>query len=119
MGLIFADMEIGPDRGIKKHVTVSFLVDSGAEYSVVSSQILRKIGVKPYRIIEIVLADGSKLTRRCGDVYFRYLGERAPSPVIFGEENDSPLLGAVTLDSLGFMLDPLQRRVIKRKALRG
>ena len=36
-------------------------------------------------------------------------GRRAASTVIFGQARDSALLGAVTLDELGLMLDPLRR----------
>jgi hypothetical protein len=33
----------------------------------------------------------------------------ATSPVILGERNDMALLGAVTLESLGLVLNPLER----------
>ena len=119
MGLAFADMNVAADRGLSRVSRVRFLVDSGAEYSVVPKEVLAGLGIVPYRSVEIILADGNSLKRDAADAYFEYLGERAPSPVIFGEENDEPLLGAVTLENLGFMLDPLQRRIVKRKALRG
>jgi hypothetical protein len=32
-------------------------------------------------------------------------------PAIFGEEGDSCLLGALTLEALGFSLDPLRREL--------
>lgn len=119
MGLPFTDIDIAPDRNLTTRLKVRFLIDSGAEYSVVPRTTLSELGVEPYRNVEILLADGSSIKREAGDVYFHFHGEKASSPVIFGEENDEPLLGAVTLETLGFMLDPLQRRIIKRKALRG
>ena len=119
MGLTYTDIDIGADRALTHLVKVRFLIDSGAEYSVIPRVTLEELGVVPYRNIEIILADGSSLKREAGDVYFQFLGVKAPSPVIFGEPQDEPLLGAVTLENLGFMLDPLQRRIIKRKALRG
>ena len=43
---------------------------------------------------------------------FRY-GERAGvSDVIFGEEGDSGLLGAFTLEALGLALHPLKRELL-------
>jgi aspartyl protease family protein len=119
MGLTYTNIEIAADRSLANPVSVRFLIDSGAEYSVVPKEVLRKLGVEPHREVEIGLADGSVLTRKAGDAYFNYYGERAYSPVIFGEENDESLLGMVTLETLGLMLDPLQRRIIKRKVLRG
>ena len=36
--------------------------------------------------------------------------ERA-SPVIFGEKGDTPLLDMVSLEALGYILDPLRREL--------
>jgi hypothetical protein len=36
-------------------------------------------------------------------------GQRAASPVIFGEEDDAALLGTVSRESLGLVLDPMKR----------
>jgi hypothetical protein len=33
------------------------------------------------------------------------------SPVIFGEKGDSTLLGMVSLEALGYILDPLRREL--------
>lgn len=119
MGLAFADFSVAAERSLRNPHRVRFLIDSGAGYSVVPREVLQKLGIEPYREVEIILADGQSLKRQAADAYFEYLGEKASSPVLFGEENDESLLGAVTLETLGLMLDPLQRRIIKRKALRG
>jgi hypothetical protein len=42
---------------------------------------------------------------------FEIDGRRGPSPVIFGERDDATLLGAVTLEALGLMVDPLKRQL--------
>jgi hypothetical protein len=42
---------------------------------------------------------------------FRLDGRQGASPVIFGEPGDSALLGAVTLEALGVLLDPLKREL--------
>jgi predicted aspartyl protease len=90
---------------------VKFLVDSGAIYSVVPTRTLEKLGVKPHSRRTFILADGSEVTRRMGDAVFRLDGRQGASPVIFGEKGDSALLGAVTLESLGVLLDPLRREL--------
>jgi hypothetical protein len=55
---------------------------------------------------------GPSIRRRVGDAYFELNGEGGASPVIFGEEDDKPLLGATTLESIGLVLDPFKRRLI-------
>ena len=36
-----------------------------------------------------------------------FSGVSAPTPVIFGNEEDIPLLGVVALETLGFQVDPV------------
>ena len=38
-------------------------------------------------------------------------GHQGAAPVIFGETGDSTLLGAVTLEALGVILDPIKREL--------
>jgi clan AA aspartic protease len=91
--------------------TVRFLMDSGAIYSVVPGTLLRRLGIRSHSTRTFTLADGSEIRRRVGDALFLIDGERAASPVIFGQAGDSTLLGTVSLESLGFMLDPIRRRL--------
>lgn len=87
------------------------LVDSGAICSVVPSSILRKLGVKPHSRQVFTLADGSHVTQRKGDLLFRLDGSQGMAPVIFGEKDDSTLLGVVSLEALGLILDSLKREL--------
>jgi len=76
---------------------------------VVPAPVLEELGVRPLTEQEFRLADGSKILRKKGIALFRY-GERiGGADVIFGEDGDSVLLGAFTLEALGLALDPLQR----------
>jgi clan AA aspartic protease len=90
---------------------VEFLVDSGAIYSVVPAAILQRLGIKPLTDQEFRLADGSKIVRKKGVALFKYGKQIGGADVIFGESGDSLLLGAFTLEALGFALDPLRREL--------
>ncbi|MDR7428418.1 MAG: hypothetical protein QN152_11975 [Armatimonadota bacterium] len=46
-----------------------------------------------------------------GGTVFILDGQRGASPVIFGERGDSTLLGTVSLEALGFVLDPIRREL--------
>jgi clan AA aspartic protease len=94
-----------PSRGI----TARFLVDSGAVYSGVPAATLQRLGSRPHSSRTFVLADGTEITRRIGDAIFIINGDRGLSPVIFGEKDDAALLGMVSLESLGLVLDPMKR----------
>jgi predicted aspartyl protease len=90
---------------------VEFLIDSGAIYSVVPTPILEKLGIRPITQEEFRLAGGSKIARKKGIVLFRRGEQVGGADVIFGEEGDSTLLGAFTLEALGLALDPLRREL--------
>lgn len=111
MGITEIQIEIANPKIPSKKEKLQFLVDSGAVYSVVPEKVLRKLGVKPHSKEEFILADGTKIERERGDALFFYDGKRGASPVIFGKRGDGVLLGAVTLESLGFVLDPIRRRL--------
>ena len=96
---------------MKKTKKVSLLVDSGAVYSVVPKTVLNAIGVKPHSTKTFTLADGSEIKRRVGDLSFKLNGHQGASPVIFGESGDSSLMGMITLEALGLLLDPIRREL--------
>ena len=58
-----------------------------------------------------MLADGTSVERKMGHALFRHDGQEGASPVIFGEKEDSVLLGAVSLEALGMILDPMKRQL--------
>jgi predicted aspartyl protease len=99
----------GPSR------VVRFVVDSGAIYSVLPENIWRALRLKAERQVEFTLADGTAIQRGVSECRFEIRGGAATSPVVLGEAQDSALLGAVTLETLGFMLNPLTREILPRR----
>jgi aspartyl protease family protein len=111
MGLTQIEIEIANPSRPARTEKLEFLVDSGAIYTVAPTRVLRRLGIRPLVKEEFILADGSKVVRRKGGALFK-LGQRVGvSDVIFGEESDSQLLGALTLGALGLSLDPLRREL--------
>ena len=111
MGLTVLEIEVGNPASPETTERIEFLIDSGAIYSVVPSDILNRLGIRPVAEQTFRLADGTKIKRKKGIALFRY-GERVGgADVIFGEEGDSNLLGAFTLEALGLSLDPLRRQL--------
>jgi clan AA aspartic protease len=88
---------------------LEFLVDSGAVHSVVPGDVLRKIGVKPFKTARFILANGETAERKVGTAHFMYKDREGGAPVIFGEKGDSVLLGATTLEAMELALNPLTR----------
>ena len=90
---------------------LDLLVDSGSVYSVVPRQILDELGVLPDSVEKFHLADATTIERKVGEAAFTFEGKTRTSPVAFGEEGDATLLGVMTLESHGLLLDPLRREI--------
>ena len=111
MGITLIRARIKNPEKPKLEKEEEFLVDSGAIYSVVPAKILKSLGLSPQREQEFTLADGTKVKREVGYALFEFDGHQAPSPVVFGKRGDSILLGVVTLESTGLVLDPFKRKL--------
>lgn len=111
MGLTVLEIEVGNPAKPEVTETIEFLIDSGAVYSIVPTPVLEKLGIKPIAEQQFRLADGSKIVRKKGIALFKYHNEVGGADVIFGEEGDSKLLGAFTLEALGLALDPFKREL--------
>lgn len=111
MGLTALELEIGSPTNPDVTEKLEFLIDSGAVYSVVPTPILERLGIKPLAEQTFRLADGTKIVRKKGIALFKHGDRIGGADVIFGEEGDSLLLGAMTLESLGLSLDPLRREL--------
>ena len=111
MGLTMLEIEVGNPSNPDVTEKLEFLIDSGAIYSVVPTPVLESLGIKPLVEQEFRLADGSKIVRKKGGALFKYIDRIGVADVIFGEEGDSLLLGAFTLEALGLALDPLRREL--------
>ena len=111
MGLTVLTVEIANPARPSDRRRLEFLVDSGAIYSVVPARILRGLGIRPVATQEFRLADGSKIARKKGGALFRLEDRVGTADVIFGEKGDSILLGALSLESMGLVLDPLRREL--------
>lgn len=111
MGLTVLEIEVGNPANPEVTEKIEFLIDSGAIYSVVPTPILERLGIRPIAEQEFRLANGTKIEQKKGVALFKYGDRMGGGDVIFGEEGDSTILGAFTLEALGLSLDPLRREL--------
>lgn len=107
MGLVHVQVAVTGPTG--KSERIKFLVDSGAKYSLLPDGVWQRLEVEASRELTFVLADGTEVHRRVGEARFTLEDASAWSPVILGEPGDEALLGVVTLETLGLLLDPFNR----------
>lgn len=111
MGITLLKVKVVNPADHARSAAVDCIVDSGAVFAIIPATILGQLGIRSDRREEFTLADGSHAIRELGDALFEIDGRRGASPVIFGEKDDATVLGAVTLETVGLMLDPLKREL--------
>ena len=107
MGMTYIEGTVTGPTG--KQATIEFLVDSGAKYTLLPLKSWKKIGLKPQRRLTFVLADGTKVKRNISECYINLPQGKTHTPVVLGKPGDEALLGVVTLEELGLVLNPFQR----------
>ena len=107
MGLTYVEGVITGSSGVSR--AVRFMVDSGAKYSLLPLADWRAIGLAPKRRMTFALADGTLIDRDVSECHIALPQGEGNTPVILGEAGDEALLGVVTLEILGFVLNPFNR----------
>ncbi len=108
MGVTYLTVKVKNPKGGKQEFERRFLVDSGAVYSVMPESILKKLKVAPHSKRSFILANGQEIEKSVGDATFLVQDKVATTPVVFGDEGVF-LLGVVTLEALGLIIDPISR----------
>jgi len=111
MGTFRVAIEIGDAAG-ERWETVEALVGTGAPYTTVSAELLRRLGVTPHARDTFVLADGRRVEHDIGHSWIRVSDRSVVTLVVFGGPEATPLLGAYTLEGLRFAPDPIGRRLV-------
>ena len=81
------------------------LVDTGATLSVIPRATLEQVGIRPIGSRKFK-AFGGIIERETGVVTIKYLDDTAGITVVFGEGDDTPVLGVTALETLGYRVDP-------------
>jgi clan AA aspartic protease len=108
MGLTVVE---GSVRGPAGAAVVGFLVDSGATYTLLPYDVWQAIGLAPKRAMSFSLADGTTVDRAVSECHITLPQGEAHTPVVLGSPGDEALLGMVTLEILGLVLNPFTREL--------
>lgn len=107
VGLTYVDGIVTGPTG--ESVSVRFLIDTGAQFSLLPFETWRRLGLSLKRTLAFNLADGTRIDRGISDCRIEVEGVEGPTPVILGEPGDVALLGVVTLENLALVFNPFDR----------
>ena len=111
MGVTTLTLQVANPAAPEVTESLEFTVDSGATFSVVSADVLQRLGIQPLQQETFELANNARIVRRTGVALFKFREYQGGAPVIFGEPDDATLLGALSLEALGLGLDPIKREL--------
>ena len=96
--------------------SVEMLVDTGALFVVLPRALAERLGVEARGSVPVIIAGGREESWPVGDVWLRIDDREAPTPCFIGPSG-LVLLGAVALESLLLLVDPMARRLVPTKGL--
>ena len=111
MGAFNCSIEVASREGATP-VRVDALVDTGATYTVLPSNLLLDLGVTPNRRAEFEFGDGRRVEMDIGDIWITVEGRSVSTRVIFGEDESTYLLGAYALEGVLLGVDPYSERLM-------
>ena len=125
MGLVYADITLVnsvdhvlaqegsiPLENVRK-MDVKALVDSGAITLTISDAIATQLNLKVQERIDVVLADGSHSKRDVvGPVDIRFKNRSTTCRALVLPQADEVLLGAIPLEGMDVIIDPLAEQLI-------
>jgi predicted aspartyl protease len=115
MGLTHVAVKIGR-LGSNKLYDAEFLVDTGSTNSMAPASELRRVGIEPVGKRTYELASGELQDFEYGLAEIRFMGEITSSDIIFGPDNSEPILGVDSLQAAGFLVDPTNETLTRRRA---
>ncbi len=93
-----------------------FLVDTGAIDCLAPSEKLHAAGVRPERKAVYELANGQAVEYEIGFARIAFFGDETVVQIIFGPAGVEPILGAVALENVGVIVDPVSRGLTRLPA---
>jgi len=111
MGITYVEGILHHPTKETRRVNLRFLVDTGAFYTAVPRNILRKLGIKSSGEERLRFADGRTARWKIGEARLTVNGRSTNTWVLFGNLNIQPLLGAYTLEGLRLEVDPRSKKL--------
>lgn len=110
MGFTYVKVTVtNPVSALKSDVEL--LVDTGALLTAVSRKILESLEIKPIGKRKLRVYGGQVIERSVGAALIKYGETLAGATVVFAEEGDTAVLGATTLEALGYQVDPVTKQL--------
>lgn len=114
MGIFSVKVDIARPSGRIAFIPAgSIRVDTGAEMTWISADLLRRLKIQMRKKDQpFIMANGQQVTRSVGYAIIRSRDFETVDEVVFAQPGDLQLLGARTLEGFNAVVDPRKKRLI-------
>jgi len=112
VGRVYVRVRIYNTADLAHGKEVELLVDSGSIHTVVPSEVLEELKIKPIGEMDVKVFGGGTVRRKYGIAVVGYENKFRGITVVFGEDKDTPVMGVPLLEQLGYVVDPISRKLI-------
>ncbi len=114
MGTFYTSCRVANHVDRKKSAEVpKVLVDTGAEFTWIDGETLKRIGVKrEKKDYKFVMANGQEITRSVGFAIIQVGDALTIDEVIFGQPGDLQILGARSLEGMNLRVDSRAKKLV-------
>jgi clan AA aspartic protease len=111
MGTFTVTVEVGDPQG-QRFESVQAMVDTGASDTLAPRAMLERLGVPVQGSWPFTMADGREIEYDIGQTVIRIGDTSRTVLVVFGESDETILLGATSLETFHLAVDPVHQRLI-------
>ncbi|HEX6805305.1 MAG TPA: hypothetical protein VF133_16620 [Terriglobales bacterium] len=112
MGSFSAKLRVWNPNAPDRVEELEAMVDTGAAFSWMHRDRLERLGVEKLRRIGFRAIDGSIIERDTAAVWVASNDFRAPGIIVMAEPSDMEVIGVHTIEGLGLVADPVQKKLI-------
>ena len=117
MGTFSTHVRVASPQDRAQSREIELLVDTGATLTKLPEDLLVELHIDPQFSVPSLTSDNREVIRRVGVAWLSINGRSGTVPVAFGSRGEHVLLGATTLEILGLLVDPVERKLIPRLLL--
>lgn len=110
----YLQIKVKNPENLRKTFKRKFLVDSGSEYSVADSEVIKKLGLKQADSEKHILPNGEEIELETFEAIIRHKNREIQTEIVAGGE-DVFVLGTDTLEKLGYSFDSIRRKLSRNK----
>lgn len=111
MGVTRARFRVANPAKPENTIEIEAVVNTGSTLSWIRRRRLESLGIKPYRRQAFKTITGQMVERDVAAAMIIYDDHVAVTDVVAAEDTDTEVIGAITLEALGYRVNPVTRRL--------